>query len=416
MSAVQYTKITDRNVSFGLIRTNPKLTSNLKISVDSSDKLWMNSIDANEQLASQKYKRIPISPNSNHEANVCRFYDNGRTPSKISFGIGSSIRTDVMARNLKDQYDFDLYTSGAKYLSSQYPEKFCYFAPMYLDNIVPEYFVIFKIPGASNYTAAEWYQKIQDPNFGQAQFAEDLFKNAQIVKSFSLKDDSNIGRYIRNIKRNPMYTSAPLYVNFKENSYSLYRGISISSGTYVEIPEMLDSTLRQAAGQLKLEKYIVGGFERNNMVHPKILNLEFLFSDDTSDDYSINRYFGFYCNAIDLAKFDIDLVKMYENETDNSTPLPRIYSKYDDISLNIENPAGVVIRGEGLTEDLGFIQTALSSADTLFFPYLKTKNDELHFINTSQGAAFEQVGTNVKFSVDDPKFNIGKIKEWIIIR
>lgn len=373
----------------------------------------MNSIDANESLANQKYKRIPIDPSSNHAVNVFKFYDNGKTPNKISFAIGKSIRTDVMARDLKDQYDFELYTSGAKYMSSQYPEKFTYFAPLYLDAVVPEYFVIFRIPGASNYSAGEWRQKLIDPQFSQTQFANDVFQNAKIVKSFSLKEDSKIGKYIRAIRKDPMYSANPLYANFKPESYSLYRGISISSGTHVEVPERLDTVFQKSIGQLSLEKYVIGGFERNNIIHPKILNLEYLFSDETSEDYEINRYFGFYCNAIDLVKFKIDLEKMYQNDSDNITPLERIYTEFDKVTLKIQNPNGVVIRGLGVQDDISFLKDSLKNAESLIFPYIRSNEDSLHFIKSDNGTgesvAFSQNGTDIAFSIDDTKFDLGKM-------
>lgn len=411
ISTPNYTKITDRNVSFGLLRTNPKLTSNVKLTVDSGGDLWLNSIDASDLLAKQQYKKVPINKNSNHESNIFRFYDEGATPSKISFAVASSIRNDVMARDLKDQYDFDLYTSGAKYLSADYPEKFCYFAPMYLDTILPEYFVIFKATGASTYTVGQWRQNLQDPNFSQLQFTKDFFRTATIIKSFSLKETSNLGTYIRRIQQNRMYPKNPLYVNFKQGGYSLYRGISINSGTYVEIPESQGQVLRKAVPQLELEKYITGGFERNNVVYPKILNLEFLFDDDSSQEYEINRYFGFYCNAIDLAKFDIDLVKMYDNDEDNENSLPSLYTKYDDVSFKLTNQNGVVLRGESVEADLSFITDALSNENTLMFPYLRTKDDELHFVKVSgEGLQdFSQIKSNITFSVDDTVFDIGKM-------
>jgi hypothetical protein len=380
--------------------------------VDSGGDLWLNSIDASDLLANQKYKRIPINKNSNHASNLFRFYDNGSTPSKISFAVGTSIRNDVMARDLKDQYDFDLYTSGAKYVSSQYLEKFSYFAPLYLDKILPEYFVIFKVSGASTYTTGQWYQNLQDPNFGQSKFTEDFFKNAMIVKSVSLKETSNLGTYLRNIQQNPLYPENPLYVNFKNDGYSLYRGVSIKSGTYVEIPEIQDEVLRRSIPQLELEKYITGGFERSNVIYPKILNLEFLFDDDSSSEYSINRYFGLYCNAIDLTHFDIDLAKMYDNDADNDNVLPSLYTRYDDVSFKLTNPNGVVLRGESVVPDLSFISQALGDPNSLMFPYMRTKDDELHFIKTNntdlQSQAFTQVKTNITFAVDATTFDIGK--------
>lgn len=403
-----YTKLADRNVSFGLLRTNPKLTSNLKLTVDSGGDLWFNSINANEQLAQQKYKKFAVNPESNHEVNIFKFYDMGSTPSKISYGIGSSIRTDVIAKNLKDQYDFDLYTSGAKYLTSKnYSEKFSYLAPLYLDKVLPEYFVIFKVAGASNYTAADWYQK--NGTVDQKTFAKDLFRNSTIVKAVPLTESSNIGTYIRRILANPMYPENPLYVNIKKDKYSLYRGASINSGTYVEIPEIISSTLTKSIPQLTLEKYITGGFERNNVIYPKILNLEFLFNDDTAEPYEFNRYFGFYCNTIDLATFDIDLNQMYENE-DNDNPLPAKFKQSDEISLTISNPNGVVLRAENLTEDLSFVNTALDTEESLFFPYLKTKNDDLHFLKTeysTNATTFSQLGSNATFAIDNSEFDLG---------
>ena len=303
-----YTQIAERNVSFQLLRTNPKLTTNIKLTVDSGGGLWLNSINANSQLASQKYKRVAISETSNHEINLYRFYDNGRTPTAISYQLGSTIGLKAVAKNLKDQYDFDLYTSGAKYLTDkQYSEKFTYFAPIYLDKVLPKKFVIFKIPGASNYTAGIGRELQRTLQLTTQKFATDLFTNAEIVKVFDLSESSKLGKYIHNISKNPMFTQNPLYVNYKDGGYSIYRGASISSGTYVELPELISSVLSRSLPLLKVEQFVTLGFERNNIVHPKILNLEFLFNDTTANPYEFNRYFGVYCNDIDLETFEFDL-------------------------------------------------------------------------------------------------------------
>ena len=94
-----YTQLAERNVSFQLLRTNPKLTTNLKLTVDSVGDLWFNSIDANEKLANQKYKRFSINENSSHEVNLYKFYDNGKTPSTIAYEVGSTIGKTATAKN-----------------------------------------------------------------------------------------------------------------------------------------------------------------------------------------------------------------------------------------------------------------------------------------------------------------------------
>lgn len=317
MTAINYTKLAERNVSFQLLRTNPKLTSNVKLTVDSTGDLWLNSIDATDQLANQKYKRFSVNESSSHEVNLHKFYDSGKTPATIAYAIGSTIGKTAAAKDLKDQFDFDLYSSGAKYLKSkQYSEKFSYFAPIYLDQVRPQKFVIFKIPGASNYTAGEGKDLAQ--NLTNTQFSTDLLKKAELVKVFDLGPTSKIGKYLENISKNPMFTQNPLYVNYKADGYSIYRGPSIKTGTYVEAPEQLSTIFSRALPLLKVEQFVTLGFERNNLVHPKIVNLEFLFNDETSEPYSFNRYIGFYCNDVDLEEFDIDLDAMYLSKAEPS--------------------------------------------------------------------------------------------------
>jgi hypothetical protein len=317
VTTINYTKLAERNVSFQLLRTNPKLTSNVKLTVDSSGNLWLNSIDANDQLANQKYKRFSVNEASSHEVNLHRFYDSGKTPTTIAYEIGSTIGKTAAAKDLKDQFDFDLYSSGAKYLKSkQYSEKFSYFAPIYLDDVRPQKFVIFKIPGASNYTAGEG--KAMYSTSSIRDFSTDLLRKAQLVEVFDLGPTSKIGKYLENISKNPMFTKNPLYVNYKSDGYSIYRGPSIKTGTYLEAPEQLSTIFSRSLPLLKVEQFVTLGFERNSIVHPKIFNLEFLFDDVTSEPYSFNRYIGFYCNDIDLEEFDIDLSAMYSVKAEPS--------------------------------------------------------------------------------------------------
>jgi hypothetical protein len=42
--------------------------------------------------------------------------------------------------------------------------------------------------------------------------------------------------------------------------------------------------------------------ERNGVIVANLINLEFLFSDSTAAEYSMNRYFGLYANFVEEAK------------------------------------------------------------------------------------------------------------------
>jgi len=67
-------KITQDETSFGVIRTNPKLTGNIKITVDSSESIWLNSIDAEKELADDRFKKFKLSPDSSYVIDVNRFF------------------------------------------------------------------------------------------------------------------------------------------------------------------------------------------------------------------------------------------------------------------------------------------------------------------------------------------------------
>lgn len=141
--ALSYRKITPFDTSFGLVRTNPKLTGNIKLVVDSGQNLFFESIEANIELAKDKYKAYPIDPTSHHDSNLYRFLSNGSTPESIVFGVKTNVSLDSTSSNFADQYDFSEYFAGARYcISKNYSEKFKYFAPIYLNTEVPAVFYI----------------------------------------------------------------------------------------------------------------------------------------------------------------------------------------------------------------------------------------------------------------------------------
>jgi hypothetical protein len=420
--SLSYTKLVGRDASFQLIRTNPKLTSNMKLVVDGADNLYLNSIPADPELAKDQYQRYAVDVTKSHEFNVFNFYNKGKTPSKIAYRIGSTITSSVTARDLKNQFDFDFYTSGAKYLKSkQYSEKFSYFAPLYLNRLIPDTFVIFKIKGASNYiagdqlnqdssetikfanglTAKDIAQYLEDPS--KVQFRRDFFKNFQLVKAFDLSPETKIGAYLERIIENPMFPTSPLAINFNPKGYSYYRGLSIKSGTYVELPVDTNSVLTKALPLLKKEQYIVSGFETNNIIHPNILNLEFVFDDDTAEDFEFNRYFGVYCNRIELADFDLDLDATFDNPNDNNQALTIRYKNDDDIAIPVSNSNGVKIRAKNLSSQVNDLQNSMTNDKNLFFTYVETKSD-IHLVKSF---TWNQQNKFADFRIDDSEIDLG---------
>ena len=301
---LSYKKITPFDTSFGLVRTNPKLTGNVKLVVDANQNLYFESIEASSELANDKYKAYPIDPTSNHDSNLYRFFSNGNTPESIVFGVKTNVALDSTSSNFADQYDFSEYFSGARYcISKNYSEKFKYFAPIYLNKEVPEKFVIFKIPGASHLPISE--TKASYP-YAKAGHLKSILDDAQIIKTFDLGVDSHIGKYLKKMQSNPLFPSTTLNFPFNRGLLASYSGVAYKVGCYTEKFENLQDLIIGGKTITDFEEYVTLGYERNSVIYPNILNLEFLF-DDTSDDFEFNRYFGIYCNTVDLAELDFDL-------------------------------------------------------------------------------------------------------------
>jgi hypothetical protein len=290
------------------------------------------------------------------------------------------------------QYDF-FYGSGASTLVDRnYNENFRYFQPLWLRDEIPDFFVIFKIPGPLSYPystnqteilSGTQYKIIQDVNspdpfvisYGVDNFArpilyragefmvgnsvystyeivsgsgkvvlmnETLFQpevddvnsyfnskilpNAAAIATFDLREDTVIGKYIRSIINDPGFSSAPLDFSYQLNAFTYYQGVDIKTGSYSKKGELMYDFLisNNSTPQIDFENYVTGGFERNGIIIPNLLNLEFLFNDPDSDLYSINRYFGLYVSRNDLGSFKLngDFFYQYRNLSGNNN-LPK---------------------------------------------------------------------------------------------
>ena len=60
--------------SYNILRTNPKLTTNIKIVTD-QDNVYLESFNANEQLSKKRFKSFKVDPDfSTYDKDLYRFY------------------------------------------------------------------------------------------------------------------------------------------------------------------------------------------------------------------------------------------------------------------------------------------------------------------------------------------------------
>jgi len=426
------------NSSFGVIRVNPKISGNVKITVDSSENIWLNSIDSNDQLAKSIYKGYKISGSSDFSQDLYRFFDNGSTDNSIVFGLlgGDTSQVQTFVSDYEYQYQ-GFYTAGATPLASNiYKEEFTYLAPFWLGRTIPSNFVIYrindpidfsyinpvtsliignnyKVIGASSdysitsnlisYTDGSIFSATSttftvnegqgnvvslDPNYNYdligdpIQHVENqILPKTSIVASYDLSANSEIGKYLRRIQAAANYQESLINVRFEENLMTYYNGVNYSSGVYDTKGEFLSDFYTNPTTQIEFEQFMTDGFIRNGIISYKYINLEFLFTDADAPLYSINRYFGVFVDEVPTGTFLLDGNRFFTNDyLVGNTPEPKspnYISPTLEKSFYQENVNGVRLFFDPVTK-WGIIPNSDIVNSTPRFYYIKDRNDKLY--------------------------------------
>ena len=388
-----YTKLDD-DVSFQIVRTNPLLTTNTKLMYD-GENMFLESFDANPLLVTQRYKNVSINGGSPFNRDIRNFLVGTHDSAYDVFQKNSDY-------SICDSYDnqFEtMYWCGVESINSkQYPQELGFVAPLYLRKKLPNYFVIFKVDGPSNFnlTIDESTGQPVDDIF---EFNEDIINNAKIIKSFDLREGTPLGNYIKKyIEQTDFEFDKSIHVNFSSNEITYY-GIDKKYGVLTSKTENFRTELLENDNTvIHSDEWITSGFKRNNLIFPYIINLEFLFDDSDTKDYRFARYFGLYCNDIDLFEFEAkysgkDFVVYRPEELTKETILTG--SDYRNIRLFFDK-----------TEELGNYQ--YDRNDKLSFYYIKDKNDNLHQVCDMYNNFYDMDDTKV-IEIADKRFDLSSI-------
>jgi len=413
-----------------ILRTNPLLTGNIKITVSDSG-LYLDSIESNDKLSASKFKNVRINPNSYYAADVYNFFEKGQTPSNIIYDAQNIHSDKSITKDFSKQFEHRYNYGANRCIDKVYAEQYKIFAPLWLTRDIPKYFIIFKVPGAkhisyernpeeliigvnyrivgggtlvvnnnieyaNNFVAVnkkykivgDGYVVIDDPAYeiSQKDIRKDFISKSQVVKVVSMKS-GNLGQYLFNHTNDQLFNNNSIYTNFGEGNIT-YNGISIDSGIFVNKTINADYAIKNQPTIIDFDDYITRGYSQNRMISSNIMNLEFLF-DDYQESYKFNRYFGLYCNDIDLSTFYLDTKTMFTDL------YPNRYASLKSIPFNyghdIVDEDGIkVIMNElsssGYTPDYEKIKNNES------FYYVKDKYNELMKVNN------EASGDNIVLS------------------
>lgn len=284
------------NKSFALLRTNPKLTSNIKLLVNSNGDLYLSSFRANKELSKVEYQKYDIKSTGIYSIDIANFYK--QLPLTQRYETLRAYSDITLYSEYEFQYE-DQYQYGAiQNTTKLYDEQYKIFAPIWLEKQVPSKFVVYRIEDV------DYKTDYTEDTIGQNSRILELLKNATIIKTFDLGKSSKIGEYLNTHVNDKRFPNSLLTVNFKEGSQSTFNGIDIVNGGFVTKTEQLDRDYVQVDyPEIFSNQTITNGFERNGIVSANIINLEFLFDDYTAENYKIYRYFGVYVDDIDEGDF-----------------------------------------------------------------------------------------------------------------
>ena len=322
-----------------MIRTNPKLTTNIKIVADSKNKIFLESIDSSSYLTRSIYKGYEVSPNGSYSYDLARFYSRsgGSLPESITYAVFEEDDSTVIKNRYKNQYDFTYGFGTLPKNSKLYTEEFSMFAPLWVerDNI-PDYFVIFKMEGPVTINSKEYRESssgsinldtdvllnslTEDPEY----FFENIVKKARVIKTFDLTDKSSLGKYIRKHVNDSNFPDSPYYLSLESNENSYWSGISYREGGFTKKGGDIYSEYALSDKTIiESEDFITDGFKRNSIVCANILNLEFLFDDKEQEKYKFSRYFGLFVNAVELGRFSLSDKRLFDDKDNETSQIPR---------------------------------------------------------------------------------------------
>lgn len=280
--------------SFGILRTNVGLTTNIKIMIDSMYNLSLDSIESNERLAVDKFKNVKFIKTNYYDELIPYFYKG--LPSETAFQIKYENDNDTMSDDFRNQYD-ELYQYGARNIidNKNYSEEFEYFAPLYIDKSkIPSKFIIFRVDGSGLGI------------FSKENFYDDIIKRLKTVKIFDLGLETALGQWLQtNFTNNKYFPDTALEMDFRSLEFCKWNGIDYETGGYTSKSLFIDDILDEEKEIFELEKFVFDSYRNNKVVYPNILNLSFLFDDepatmDVKRKWSLNRYFGFYVDDLEL--------------------------------------------------------------------------------------------------------------------
>lgn len=293
--------------SLHLCRANPKLTTNVKLVTNGKD-IWLDSFGLVGDLSDDRYKAFKVSPLGYYNKDICEFYKG--IDADVIYSACQEFDDTVINKRYDEQYE-TLYWSGCEYISSlEFDESLGILAPLWIGDKLPTRFCVFRVEDPT-------YRKVDDHNVSEEMsfdIRRDVLNKCVLIKTFDLREGCVFGDYLHRYVSQDGFPTSPLYVNYDESGDSVYYGFSVKNGVFMSVPEHDHKRMFNNDDPIMVsDSYVTDGWRRNRIAVANLLNIQFLFDDDGVEDYSFNRYFGFYCDFVDVSSAKLDMTRTYIN-------------------------------------------------------------------------------------------------------
>lgn len=267
--------------TFSVNTTNVRLTGNIKIVVDTADKLYIESINSSEQLSFSTYKGFEWAEHLKYGANIRNFCAQF-TNLDVLFDVKDESSVNVNSK-LSQQYH-ELYHYGCQSEESQLiQENFRFFAPIHVGDVheeFPDKFVILKMSGnrTANETTATW------------------FNEAKVIQVYDLAK----------VKKHVFDQIEDSYVDMSYVDVLAVNGLNLKTGLTTRQEEFTFTELTSTETVVtEVDNWLTNCYKRNSTVYSRLVNLEFAFTDKEIDNRFV-RYAGFYVKSNVTTKQVID--------------------------------------------------------------------------------------------------------------
>ncbi len=285
--------LVDDEASYLLMRTNPKFTGNIKLRINEKNEMYLDTFKVSDILSNKKYRKQKISGSSVLSGDIRNTFETLPLGELYRVDVDNTLSIGVPKTDYKNQYN-TTYNYGAYLIKDElYTEDNGLLAPLWINSKLPNYFAVFRLDGVYN---TETYD-----GSTLTDLAFKYFEQSDIVKSWSLQPEAPLGKYLKTHLADLIKIQAPVFLSLTdpdiviaESDPNTWYGIAVDKGVLTGRSETPYFFNQKADNFTDLNAFVSQGFERQSLLIPNIINLEYVFDDNDVSLYSMKRYFGLY--------------------------------------------------------------------------------------------------------------------------